>query len=178
MDVGCSTGGFSDCLLQNGAQCIYAIDVGYGQFDLKLRKDKRVVLIERTNIRYLDTSLIKNKIDVIVIDVSFISIRKFLHDLLPLCDDNFSIIVLIKPQFEAEKESLEKGVVKSKSIHLKTINQLFDYFLSIGLYIHDFTYSPVKGPKGNIEFLVHLKSKKVIMDDNIITQVVNQAHEM
>ena len=128
MDVGCSTGGFTDCLLQNEAEKVYAIDVGYGQFDFKLRNNDHVVLLERTNIRYLDKDLIKNKIDVITIDVSFISVRKFLHDLIPLCNDNFGIIILIKPQFESERKGVIKGVIRTKDIHLEIVNSQFDYF--------------------------------------------------
>lgn len=175
MDVGCSTGGFTDCLLQNKAEKVYAIDVGYGQFDYNLRQDKRVVLYEKQNIRYLDKSSIKDKIDIMVIDVSFISITKFLHNLIDLCADNFNIIILIKPQFESEKGEVQKGVIRSVKQHEKIIFKLMDYFKEHHLFVSNFTYSPVRGPKGNIEFLVHLASKGAAINRDKIRQQIKES---
>ncbi len=177
MDVGCSTGGFTDCLLQNHAEKVYGVDVGYGQFDYKLRNNDKVILLERTNIRYLDRGLIKDKIDIITIDVSFISARKFLHDLIFLCNDGFSIIQLIKPQFEGKREDVKKGVIKSKDTHIKIVNGLLDYFSETGLHVCDFTFSPLKGPKGNIEFFVHLKKEGKDINRASIANIIKEAHE-
>ncbi len=177
MDVGCSTGGFTDCLLQHHAKKVYAIDVGYGQFDYKLRNNNKVILLERTNIRHLDPALIKDKPDVITIDVSFISARKFLHSLPCLCKDNFSIIMLIKPQFEGKREDAKKGVVRSKSTHLKIVIELLDYFSENSLHVQNFTYSPLKGPKGNMEFFVHLKNKGKSINRDDVSRIIDQAHE-
>lgn len=177
MDVGCSTGGFTDCLLKHGALKVYAIDVGYGQFDYNLRMHDKVALFERTNIRYLDHALIKDRIDVVTIDVSFISVIKFLNHIKTFCKQGYSIIILIKPQFESGRLEVVKGVVKSRKIHLKTLKNLFSGFYEMGLYVHDLTYSPLKGPKGNIEFLVHLKEEKKSFPDELIKQIVDEAHE-
>ncbi len=177
MDVGCSTGGFTDCLLQNHAKKVYGVDVGYGQFDYNLRNNNKVILLERTNIRHLDRTLIKDKIDIITIDVSFISVRKFLHDLISLCNDNFSIIQLIKPQFEGKREDVKKGVIRSKDTHIRIVNELLDYYKETGLHVLDFTYSPLKGPKGNIEFFVHLKKKGKDIKRELISCIIKEAHE-
>lgn len=178
MDIGCSTGGFTDCLLQKGAGKVYAVDVGYGQFEYKLRHNKKVALFERTNIRYLDPNLIKEKIDIFVIDVSFISVTRFISRLIELAHKQFNIIILIKPQFEAKKGEVSKGVIKSKKLHFRIINDLQRYLNSIDLYLDQLTYSPVKGPKGNIEFLAIVKKCNRVISDNSIQQVIDQAHEL
>lgn len=170
MDVGCSTGGFTDCLLQNGAKKVYAIDVGYGQFDFHLRDDERVELLEKQNIRNLSEELIPEKIDIIVIDVSFISITKFLNDLIKFCNRDFDIIILIKPQFEAEKGEVKKGVISSRDKHIEIVTKLLGYFSDIHLIVINFTVSPIKGPKGNIEFLVQLKDKGMRMEEREIVE--------
>lgn len=174
LDIGCSTGGFTDCLLQFGACKVYSIDVGYGQFDYKLRQDPRVILIEKQNIRYINKDLIKDKIDIIVIDVSFISIIKFLVDLLSFVNTNYDIIILIKPQFESEKGEVEKGVIKSKIKHEKIVLKLMDYFRENHFVVKNFTLSPIKGPKGNIEFLVHLTNKGRSISNKLIIDLIRQ----
>jgi len=174
MDIGCSTGGFTDCLLQNGAYKVYSIDVGYGQFDYKLRQDPRVVLYEKQNIRYLDKNYIKEKIDIIVIDVSFISITKFLTSLVSFLNTNYDIIILIKPQFESEKGEVEKGVIKSKIKHEEIVLKLMKFFRENHFIVKNFTISPIKGPKGNIEFLVHLSNKGKSMNDTEIIKLIEE----
>lgn len=158
MDVGSSTGGFTDCMLQNGAQKVYAVDVGHGQLDWKLRNDKRVVCMERTNIRYVTPDDIEDRIDFASIDVSFISLTKVLGPVKGLLTEDGQIVALIKPQFEAGREKVgKKGVVREKSTHLEVIQKVMDYGLELGLEILNLEYSPVKGPEGNIEYLIYLQ---------------------
>ncbi len=157
-DVGASTGGFTDCLLQNGAAKVYAIDVGYGQFSWKLRNDSRVTLFEKTNIRYMDPGLIHDDIDIAVIDVSFISLTKVLPAVLALPGPCKEIVTLIKPQFEAGRAEVGKGgVVRDERVRQKVICRVREFAECSGLSCEGITESPIKGPKGNVEFLMYLK---------------------
>jgi 23S rRNA (cytidine1920-2'-O)/16S rRNA (cytidine1409-2'-O)-methyltransferase len=158
MDVGASTGGFTDCLLQNGAIKVYAVDVGYGQIDLKLRNDNRVSVIEKTNIRYLERTAVQDNIDIATIDVSFISLLKVIPKVLEFLKPGGEIVALIKPQFEAGRKDVGKGgVVKDESVHLNVIEKIKTGSEAMGLEILGTTTSPIKGPKGNVEFLIYLK---------------------
>ena len=160
MDVGASTGGFSDCVLQRGAKKVYAVDVGYGQLAWKLQKDPRVVNLERTNIRYLQREKIQEEIDLILIDTSFISIEKFLPHVLGFLKKGGAILSLIKPQFEVGKGDVGKGgVVRDKALHEKVINRISVLCQGLGLTILGVTESPLLGPKGNKEFFIYLKKE-------------------
>lgn len=157
-DVGSSTGGFTDCMLQNGAKKVFAIDVGRGQLDWKLRQDERVVCMEKTNIRYVTPEDIGEPVDFSSIDVSFISLTKVLNAIRNYLVADGEIVALIKPQFEAGREKVgKKGVVREKSTHLEVIHMVTDYAMSIGFDVLDLEFSPIRGPEGNIEYLVHLK---------------------
>ncbi len=157
-DVGSSTGGFTDCMLQNGAKKVYAIDVGRGQLDWKLRNDPRVVCMEKTNIRYVTPDDIGEPVDFSSIDVSFISLTKVLVPIRDYLRDGGEIVALIKPQFEAGREKVgKKGVVREKSTHLEVIRKVMDHAMSIGFDLLALDFSPIKGPEGNIEYLIHLK---------------------
>lgn len=157
-DVGSSTGGFTDCMLQNGARKVFAIDVGRGQLAWKLRQDARVVSMEKTNIRYVTPEDLGELIDFSSIDVSFISLTKVLLQIRNYLREDGEIVALIKPQFEAGREKVgKKGVVREKSTHYEVIEQVLSYAVSIGFRVLELTYSPIKGPEGNIEYLVHLK---------------------
>ena len=158
MDVGSSTGGFTDCMLQNGAVKVYSVDVGHGQLAWKLRNDERVVCMEKTNIRYVTPEDVADKIDFSSIDVSFISLTKVLLPVKNLLTDDGQIVCLIKPQFEAGREKVGKhGVVRDKAVHEEVIQMVIDYAISIGFEILNLEFSPVKGPEGNIEYLLHLQ---------------------
>jgi 23S rRNA (cytidine1920-2'-O)/16S rRNA (cytidine1409-2'-O)-methyltransferase len=158
LDIGASTGGFTDCLLQHGAQRVYAVDVGYGQLAWKLRKDARVIVIERTNARQISQNEIPEGVDLVTIDVSFISLRLIVPAVLPLLKPAANIIALIKPQFEVGKGQVGKGgVVKDKCLHDEVIQSLRDFFESLGLTCPHFIPSPILGPKGNKEFLAFLR---------------------
>ncbi len=160
MDVGSSTGGFTDCMLQNEAVKVFAVDVGHGQLDWKLRQDKRVVCMEKTNIRYVLPDDIPCKIDFASIDVSFISLTKVLEPVKNLLKDEGEIVCLIKPQFEAGREKVgKKGVVREKTVHIEVIEKVILYANSIGFDIINLEFSPIKGPEGNIEYLLYLKKK-------------------
>src|SRR5699024_8872589 len=157
MDVGASTGGFTDCMLQNGAVKVYAVDVGHGQMDWKLRQDERVVCMERTNIRYVTQADIGEPPAFVSIDVSFISLTKVLGPVRELMAPEGELVCLIKPQFEAGREKVgKKGVVRDKAVHLEVIERVMEYALSLGFEILHLEYSPIKGPEGNIEYLLHL----------------------
>ena len=161
MDVGSSTGGFTDCMLQNGAVKVYAVDVGHGQLDWKLRQDDRVVCMEKTNIRYVTPEDLGEPIDFSSIDVSFISLTKVLLPIYRYLTEGGEIVALIKPQFEAGREKVgKKGVVREKSTHEEVIHTVTDYAASIGFTVKKLTFSPIKGPEGNIEYLVHLKKAR------------------
>lgn len=158
MDVGSSTGGFTDCMLQNGASKVYAVDVGTNQLAWKLRQDERVVSMEKTNIRYLEPDAIKDDIDFVSIDVAFISLTKVLLPVRNLLKDQGEVVCLIKPQFEAGRDKVgKKGVVRDRSVHIQVIETVALYAISIGFRILNLDYSPIKGPEGNIEYLLHLK---------------------
>lgn len=157
LDVGASTGGFTDCLLQNNAKHVFAVDVGYGQLAWSLRNDKRVTVIERTNIRRLSEDLVPSPIDIVTIDVSFISLRLVVPKVLTFMKETGFILALIKPQFEVGKGQVGKGgVVRDPELHKKTIQDLSSYFSSLGLIPGSVVQSPVPGPKGNIEFMIRL----------------------
>lgn len=158
MDIGASTGGFTDCMLQNGASKVYAVDVGYGQFAWSLRQDPRVVCMEKTNIRYVTPEDIGEPIDFSSIDVSFISLSKVLPAVCRYLKDQGQVVALIKPQFEAGREKVgKKGVVREKSTHIEVIEAVAGYALSAGFAVLNLDFSPIKGPEGNIEYLVHLE---------------------
>ena len=158
MDVGASTGGFTDCMLQNGASKVYAVDVGHGQLDWKLRQDERVVCMERTNIRYVTPADIGEPPSFVSIDVSFISLTKVLGPVWELMAPKGQIVCLIKPQFEAGREKVgKKGVVRDKGVHREVIEKVMEFALSLGFSILHLEYSPIKGPEGNIEYLLHLE---------------------
>ena len=159
MDVGASTGGFTDCMLQNGAVKVYSVDVGQGQLAWKLRNDDRVVCMEKTNIRYVTPEDIGDRIRFASIDVSFISLTKVLGPVKALLTEDGQIVCLIKPQFEAGREKVgKKGVVREKSVHLEVIRMVIQYALSIGFEVLNLEYSPIKGPEGNIEYLLYLQN--------------------
>mgnify|MGYP002229015441 CR=1 FL=1 len=158
MDIGASTGGFTDCMLQNGAVKVYAVDVGYGQLAWSLRTDARVVNMERTNIRYVVTEDIEERPSFVSIDVSFISLTKVLLPVRNLMEENGEIAALIKPQFEAGREKVgKKGVVRDPAVHQEVIEKVRDYAMSIFMEPCHLSFSPIKGPEGNIEYLLHLK---------------------
>ena len=160
MDVGASTGGLTDCMLQNGAIKVYAVDVGHGQLDWKLRQDERVVCMERTNIRYLTPADIGEPPSFVSIDVSFISLTKVLGPVKALLAPEGQIVCLIKPQFEAGREKVgKKGVVRDKAVHLEVIEKVMRFALSLDFEILHLEFSPIKGPEGNIEYLLHLKKR-------------------
>ncbi len=183
MDVGSSTGGFTDCMLQNGATKVYAVDVGHGQLDWKLRNDERVVCMEKTNIRYVTPEHIDDKLDFSSIDVSFISLTKVLLPVKELLKDTGRIVCLIKPQFEAGREKVgKKGVVRDKKVHEEVIEMVVEYAKSIELYPLKLDFSPVKGPEGNIEYLLYLSKNpddvNEIGDSHFsINEVVEASHK-
>ena len=162
MDIGASTGGFTDCMLQNGASKVFAVDVGYGQFAWKLRTDERVVCMERTNIRYVTPEDIDNDLlDFASIDVSFISLKKIMPATLGLLKDDGEVVALIKPQFEAGREKVgKKGVVREISTHKEVVHGIIDFLLEQDLNVLGVGYSPIKGPEGNREYLVYFTKNK------------------
>ena len=181
VDMGASTGGFTDCMLQHGAVKVYAIDVGYGQLDYRLRTDPRVVNMEKTNIRYLDTDLIEEPVDLISIDVSFISLSHMFPVASKILAPGGMILCLVKPQFEAGREKVgKKGVVRDPAIHEEVIRSVLDYACEASLQPLMLDYSPVKGPEGNIEYLCLLKKAAAVdvhtINDAIIKKVVEEAH--
>lgn len=179
MDIGASTGGFTDCMLQNGAKKVYAVDVGYGQLDWRLRNDKRVVVMERTNIRYVKPEDIEDKIDFISIDVSFISLKLVLPVAKDLLKDSGELVALIKPQFEAGRDKVgKKGIIRDKKIHKEVLEAITNFSKEIGFGINMLSFSPVTGTKGNIEFLIYLKKdNKSFLGDKIVDKIVDKAHE-
>ena len=159
-DVGSSTGGFTDCMLQNGAVKVFSVDVGRGQLDWKLRNDERVVCMEKTNMRYVKPEDIADRLDFASVDVSFISLTKVLGPARELLNDNGEMVCLIKPQFEAGREKVgKKGVVRDKAVHEEVINKVIDFAVEIGFHILNLEYSPIKGPEGNIEYLVYIRKE-------------------
>lgn len=183
IDVGASTGGFTDCALQQGAKLCYAIDVGYNQLDWKLRSDDRVVVMERTNFRYVTPDMLKKgEPNLATVDVSFISLKLILPVLKQLLTNNSDIIILIKPQFEAGREQVgKKGIVRDPNIHQEVIENISLFAKNEGYQLLDLTYSPITGGEGNIEFLAHLGWEKEILANEFkreqINKVVTQAHQ-
>lgn len=182
MDVGSSTGGFTDCMLQNGAIKVYAVDVGHGQLDWKLRQDERVVCMEKTNIRYVTKDDINDLIQFSSIDVSFISLTKVLLPVKNLLSSDGQIVCLIKPQFEAGREKVgKKGVVREKSVHIEVIEKVIDYAQNIGFEVLNLEFSPIKGPEGNIEYLLYIQNhtNEEPYETNAVDvyEVVDRAHE-
>lgn len=178
MDIGSSTGGFTDCMLKEKAKKVYAVDVGYGQLDWSLRQDPRVVVMERTNIRNITREDIEDELDFVSIDVSFISLKLVLPVAKLLMRDKAELIALIKPQFEAGKDKVGKnGIVREKEIHIEVIHSIIDFLTEIGLSPKNLSFSPITGAKGNIEFLVHaVKDAESIVDFNMIENIVDLAH--
>ncbi len=179
MDIGASTGGFTDCMLQNGAKKVFAVDVGYGQFAWKLRQDERVVNMERTNIRYVTPDDIGIKIDFASIDVSFISLKLVLPVAYKLLNDTGEIAALIKPQFEAGRGQVgKKGVVRDKNVHLEVIRSVLKFAAETGFDVRGLSFSPIKGPEGNIEYLAYLKKGNgaFYISDDVIIDTVEKSH--
>lgn len=185
MDIGSSTGGFTDCMLQNKAKKVFSIDVGYGQLAWKLRQDERVVCMERTNIRHVTIEKTKEFADFASIDVSFISLKLVLPKCSELLRQGGEVVALIKPQFEAGREKVgKKGVVREKSTHIEVIENISNFALSNNFEILDLDYSPIKGPEGNIEYLIHLKVGSENKDFDLekynqkIVDIVEKSHNL
>lgn len=179
LDIGASTGGFTDCLLQAGAKRVYAVDVGKHQLHEKLRKDPRVISIEEFNARYLTEKEIPEKVDVVVSDVSFISITKILPNICNLLKSDAEGVVLIKPQFELSKMEVKDGVVRDIQLHIKAIKSVIEELKSSCYSVKSLDFSPIKGPKGNIEFLAYIKkSKEESIHEEEITNTVQRAHKV
>ena len=178
MDIGASTGGFTDCMLQNGAVKVYAVDVGYGQLAWKLRTDERVVNMERTNIRYVTPEQLGEPLDLSVVDVSFISLKIVLPAIQKLLKPTGQVLCLIKPQFEAGKENVgKKGVVRDPAVHADVLQSFLALADSLHFTVRNLTFSPVKGPEGNIEFLAHLSMQPGQAQIPDVAALVAQAHE-
>lgn len=178
MDVGASTGGFTDCLLQQGASKVFAIDVGYGQLAWKIRSDPRVVVMERTNIRYVTPEDLGEPLDLSVVDVSFISLKIVLPAIQKLLKPTGQVLCLIKPQFEAGKENVgKKGVVRDPAVHADVLQNFLTLADSLHFTVRNLTFSPVKGPEGNIEFLAHLSMQPGQAQIPDVAALVAQAHE-
>lgn len=180
MDVGASTGGFTDCMLQNGASKVYSVDVGYGQLAWSLRNDPRVVNLEKTNVRYITEEVVPERISFVSVDVSFISLTKILEPVKALMAEGGEIVALIKPQFEAGREKVgKKGVVREPETHLEVIENVLSYVREIGFSVLGLTFSPIKGPEGNIEYLLYAKNGET--GDSPIPvdpkEVVRESHE-
>ena len=183
LDIGASTGGFTDCMLQNGASKVYAIDVGYGQFAWKLRNDERVVCLEKTNVRYVTHEQVPDEGDFASIDVSFISLTKVLPAVLGVLGPNGQLVCLIKPQFEAGREKVgKKGVVRDINVHREVIEMIVNYVRGQNLGILALDFSPIKGPEGNIEYLIYLdKSQTGMTEEEVaarLEEVVAQSHKI
>lgn len=180
LDSGASTGGFTDCLLKRGASKVYAVDVGYGQLDWKLRQDPRVVCMERTNLRYVTRQEIPEPVDIATLDLSFISLRLVLPAVRELLGEKGQVCCLIKPQFEAGREKVgKKGVVRDPEIHMEVLEHFLEDAKACGFSVHALSFSPVRGPEGNIEFLGHLvleADDSVVFDQETLRILVNQAH--
>ena len=182
IDAGASTGGFTDCMLQNGAAKVYAVDVGYGQLDWKLRNDPRVVNMEKVNVRYLDPETIETPVDFISIDVSFISLKLVFPVAADLLGEDGSLVCLVKPQFEAGREQVgKKGIVRDPKVHCQVIENVITYGRENGLFSHGLTWSPVTGAKGNIEYLLYMKKQppqEEISEDAIKALVADSHAEL
>lgn len=177
MDIGASTGGFTDCMLQNGAARVYAIDVGYGQLDYSLRRDERVVCMERTNFRYLQPGDLPEPVAFAGCDVSFISLSRILPVAYALLLPDGEMVCLIKPQFEAGKDKVgKKGVVRDKGVHIEVIEKVLDYAVESGFFVRGVTFSPIRGPEGNIEYLLYLGKEQEQTLSFEISSIVEEAH--
>ena len=175
MDIGASTGGFTDCMLQNGAGKVYAIDVGHGQLDWKLRSDERVVCMEKTNFRYVTDEDIAEPIDFASVDVSFISLTKILIPARKLLQQGGEMVCLIKPQFEAGRDKVgKKGVVRDRNVHIEVVHRIVDYADMIGFSLRGLTYSPIKGPEGNIEYLMWI-AKRIEIPEEVLDMSEKEA---
>ena len=175
IDIGSSTGGFTDCMLQNGAAKVYAIDVGTNQLAWKLREDRRVVSMEKTNIRYVTEDDLPEKADFASVDVSFISLTKVLKAAVNLLNTDAEMVCLIKPQFEAGREKVgKKGVVRDFSVHKEVIKLVINFALSLNFLIKGLTFSPVKGPEGNIEYLLYIQKKNESMNETMIDRILSE----
>lgn len=180
MDVGASTGGFTDCMLMNGANKVYSIDVGYGQLAWKLRTDERVVNLERTNFRYITREQVPDNIDFASVDVSFISLKHILPNLNALLKDEGQAVCLIKPQFEAGREKVgKKGVVSDLNTHIEVVERVIQLAIDNGFSVNGLEFSPVKGPEGNIEYLIYLRKSQAPDVDDIVNpkELVNKSHK-
>lgn len=178
MDMGASTGGFTDCMLQSGAKKVYAVDVGYGQLDWRLRNDPRVVVMERTNIRYMENDSIEDRLDFISIDVSFISLKHILPVASAFLKENGRIAALVKPQFEAGRDKVgKKGIVRDRAVHKEVIQAVIGYGKQSGLYPEGLTFSPITGTTGNIEFLMCLSKNNMELTELEIEKVLDEAHD-
>lgn len=179
MDIGASTGGFTDCMLQNGAKKVYSVDVGYGQLAWKLRTDPRVVNLERTNIRYITREQVQDDVDFFSVDVSFISLCLVLPVARNFMSDNAQAVCLIKPQFEAGRGKVgKKGVVRDRAVHIEVIEKIANFVLEHGFSVLGLTFSPVKGPEGNIEYLIYLqKSDQPVSTALDVKALVEESHK-
>ena len=180
MDIGASTGGFTDCMLQNGAMKVYAVDVGYGQLAWKLTSDERVVNLERTNMRYVTREQVPEEIDFFSVDVAFISLKLILPAARGVCSENAQAVCLIKPQFEAGRENVGKnGVVRDKKVHIAVVEDIITFCLENGFSVLGLSYSPIKGPQGNIEYLLYIERCDEPVNTLTVSaaQVVEQSHE-
>lgn len=180
MDIGASTGGFTDCMLQNGAKKVYAVDVGYGQLAWKLRNDERVVNLERTNMRYVTEEQVPEPVDFFSVDVAFISLELILPAARGVCADDAQAVCLIKPQFEAGRENVGKnGVVRDQKVHQSVVQGIIDFCLQNGFSVCGLDYSPIKGPQGNIEYLLYIKRSDTPEDllNTTASEVVTASHE-
>ncbi|MDD2496062.1 MAG: TlyA family RNA methyltransferase, partial [Tissierellia bacterium] len=178
VDIGASTGGFTDYLLKHGVKKVYAVDVGKGQLHHSLKNDYRVINLENTNFRHIDTSIFTDVIDIATVDVSFISVKYILPKIVEISHNNIGIVVLVKPQYEAGKENIgKKGIVKDKKVHLEVLNNMNNYCKMNNFNLINITYSPIKGAEGNIEYLAHLKTKGKSNRFNF-KDLVNKASEI
>ncbi len=176
MDIGASTGGFTDCMLQNGASRVYSVDVGYGQLAWKLRQDERVVNLERTNIRYVTEEQVPDRLDFFSVDVSFISLKLVLPVAFSLLQEDGYGVCLIKPQFEAGREKVgKKGVVRDPEVHIEVIERVLEFTKEIGFSVLGLDYSPVRGPEGNIEYLMYVGKRGETQEFDIST-LVRESH--
>ena len=176
-DIGASTGGFTDCMLQNGAKLVYAVDVGYNQLDWRLRTHPQVVCMERTNARYLTEEHIPEPLDFFSVDVSFISLNLILPALRPLIKEGGLAVCLVKPQFEAGKDKVgKKGVVRDPAVHLEVLEHFLDHAVCAGFAVKDITFSPIRGPEGNIEYLGLLQAGKGPVYEGNLSALVEQSH--
>ncbi len=176
-DIGASTGGFSDCMLQCGAAKVYAVDTGYGKLDWKIRTDPRVIALERTNARYLTREQVPDELDFASVDVSFISLRLILPALRGVIRDGGEVVCLVKPQFEAGRENVgKKGVVRDPAIHLQVLERFLEHAKESEFSVKALTFSPIKGPEGNIEYLGHIVARKIPLQEFDLKKLVEESH--